>query len=68
MSKALQEDFPRDLEDLWDITAKALMLRTGSIVRVTKEELEQAAAAACLIELLDDGSIIFRLEDMPAAN
>ena len=61
-------DFPKGLEEMWDITAKAMLLRAGGAVRITQSELENASHTPCEIEMMEDLSIVFRMEAMPATN
>jgi hypothetical protein len=56
-------DFPPDAREMWDVIAKALMLRAQtSAVHISGDELRQAADTQAEIELHDDGSIGFRKE------
>lgn len=64
MIKERHEDFPLGCEELWDITAKALLLRFGGAVQISLTELEQAGRAACVIRVQGDGSIAFEVEDL----
>lgn len=57
-----QRDFPASAQEMWDVLAKALMLRCDGAVKVTEDELRTAAATEAEIELLSDGSISFRVE------
>lgn len=57
-----QRDFPADNQDMWDIVAKALMLRAGGSVHLGAEELREAAATQAEIELKQNGSLAFRAE------
>lgn len=50
-------DFPTDARDMWDIIAKALMLRAGASVSIPATELRAAADTQAEVELCDDGSI-----------
>lgn len=60
------DDFPRGTEEMWDITAKALLLREGGHVAISSSELEAAALSSCEIEMLEDGSILFCVEGCDA--
>jgi hypothetical protein len=53
-------DFPSDAHEMWDVLAKALMLRTGGVVTISAAELRAAASTQAEIELDDDGSIRLR--------
>lgn len=55
-------DFPPDTREMWDVVAKALMLRAGGSVELTAEELRSAAMVQAEIELASDGAIAFRAE------
>lgn len=55
-------DFPPDAREMWDVLAKALMLRAGGIVQVGMAEASAAADTQAEIELLKDGTIEFRVE------
>ena len=68
--RATHDSFPRGTEEMWDITAKALLRRISSArdcasVNITREELEGAAETECLIEMLEDGSLVFRIVGAP---
>lgn len=59
---------PTDVErDIHDIVAKAMFLRVtcnaGGQVRLTPEEIKEAAEAQFEFDLQDDGSLIFRMVD-----
>jgi uncharacterized protein (UPF0216 family) len=54
-------DFPKGLEEMWDITAKAMLLRAGGAVYIERTELENAAKTPCEMEMLENG-ILFRME------
>lgn len=47
---------------MWDVLAKALMLREGGSVTVSKTEQRIAAETEAEIELLPDGTISLRVE------
>jgi hypothetical protein len=47
---------------MWDVIAKALLLRTGNTVHIGADELRMAAGTQAEIELADDGDIQFRIE------
>lgn len=56
-------DFPPEAREVWDIVAKALMLRAQTrAVRISAAELRAAAETQAEIELKADGSIGFRAE------
>lgn len=56
-------DFPEDSNrNMWDIVAKALMLRAGGNVELTATELRAAAMVQAEVELADGGGINFRAE------
>lgn len=55
-----RRDFPDDAREMWDVLAKALMLRTGGGVTVTETELRAAADTQAEVELTDDGSVRLR--------
>lgn len=55
-------DFPSDAREMWDVIAKALMLREGGSVRLSAADLRAAAETQAEIELGPDGSIYFRAE------
>lgn len=55
-------DFPPDASEMWDILAKALMIRAGGSITVPADEIRQAAQVQAEIELAEDGTISFRVE------
>lgn len=55
-------DFPPEARELWDIVAKALMLRFGGRVNVSADELRAARETAAEIEIDPSGGIQFRIE------
>lgn len=56
-------DFPPDAREMWDVMAKALMLRAQTrAVKITADELRAAADTQAEIEIGDNGSIRFRAE------
>lgn len=57
-----QRDFPTDAREMWDVIAKALMLRAGGDVSISREALREAVDTQAEIDLKDDGSIQFRVE------
>lgn len=61
---AFHRDFPTDAREMWDVVAKALLLRfySGGEVILTQDQLRSAADTQAEIELKDDGSIGFRVE------
>ncbi len=54
-------DFPCDAQEVWEVIAKALMLRTGAAVVISFDELRSAAATQAELGL-DKGSLILRRE------
>lgn len=62
----MPDDFPPGTEEMWDITAKAMLKRAGGHVHITRAEIEEAARTQCEIEMMEDGSIVFRVEGKPA--
>jgi hypothetical protein len=57
-----KRDFPDDAREMWDVLAKALMLRAGGNVTVSASSLREAAETQAEIDLSDDGSVTFRVE------
>jgi hypothetical protein len=56
-------DFPPDASEMWQVIAKALLMRyPRPEVLIEVDELRSAADEQCEIELQDDGSIRFRKE------
>lgn len=58
-------DFPPEAKEMWDVLAKALMMRDdmgGGYVIVKNEDLRRAVDTQAELELHDDGSISFRVE------
>ena len=55
-------DFPLDAREMWDVLAKALMIRAGGSVQVGLDEARIAGDVQAEIELLPDGTIEFRVE------
>ena len=56
-------DFPTDAREVWDVMAKALMMRFGGhALTLSADELRAAAAMQGEIQMNDDGSIDFRTE------
>lgn len=52
-----------EVRDMWDVIAKALMLRAQTrAVRISADELHVAADTQAEVELKEDGSIVFRAE------
>ena len=47
---------------MWDVLAKALMIRAGGSVQVGLDEARIAGDVQAEIELLPDGTIEFRVE------
>lgn len=56
------KELPPDTAEVWDVTAKALLLRLGGAVVVSEAELMQAAATPCEIAIDDQGAFHFRVE------
>ena len=55
-------DFPIDADDMWDVIAKAMMLHLGGSVCLSPLDLREAASTQAVVELLSDGSILFKVE------
>lgn len=55
-------DFPPQAQEMWDVLAKALLLRLGDYVHVSADELRVAKETAAEIELDSAGGIKFRIE------
>lgn len=58
-------DFPPDAREMWDVIAKALLLRigsAGSAVSISDAELRIAQETQAEIYLCGDGAILFRVE------
>lgn len=55
-------DFPPDAREMWDVLAKALMIRSGGSVSVGVDEARAAGDTQAEIELRPDGTIEFRVE------
>lgn len=53
-------DLPPSTEDVWDMLAKVLMLRSGGPIAVTERELKDAAKVECEVALEKDGTFHFR--------
>ncbi len=53
-------DFPDDAREMWDVMAKALMMRNGNSTILTAEELRTAAETQAEISLGSDGAIAIR--------
>lgn len=47
-------DFPSDAQEMWEIIAKALMLRSGGAIKLTLAEIRAAAEAQAEIDIRDD--------------
>jgi hypothetical protein len=54
-------DFPPEGREMWDILAKALLLRLGDYVHVSADELRVAREAAAEVEIDQFGGIRFRI-------
>lgn len=50
-----------DKRALFDLIAKVLMLRAGTCVRLTREEIEQALPVQCTVQGTGDGGIVFEV-------
>lgn len=61
-NSGFHRDFPPGAHEVWDILAKALMLRGEGSVLVTREELLKAKDTQCEVMLTLDGGIVFRVE------
>jgi len=59
---AWKRDLPEDAREVWDILAKALMMRAGGSVTIPPSALKEAAETQAEIAYADDGSIVFRIE------
>ena len=55
-------DFPPQAHEMWDILAKALLLRGNGGVTITRHAIVTAQQTACEIELADNGNLNFRVE------
>lgn len=55
-------DLPRGTEEIWDIMAKALLLRLGGSVTVSEAEMAAAAETECQMAIADGGVFRFRVE------
>ena len=55
-------DFPDDVREMWDVLAKALLLRAGGSVQIGADEARAAADTQAEIELMQDGAIQLRVE------
>lgn len=55
-------DFPPEAREMWDLLAKALMIRCGGTVTVSANDLRAASDTQAEIEIGDEGSISFRVE------
>lgn len=62
MSRELDwhSDLPPSTEEVWDMLAKVLMLRSGGPVAVSERELRNAAKVECEVALEKDGTFHFR--------
>jgi hypothetical protein len=57
---AWHRDFPADAREMWDILAKALMIRAGGSVSISAEEYRAAAATQAEVTL-KNGTVEFRV-------
>jgi hypothetical protein len=56
-------DFPEDAKEMWDIVAKALLLRLNEgVIVITKEELRQAARSEAFIDPHQNGDLEFYIQ------
>ena len=55
-------DLPPGTEEVWDIVAKALLLRLGGSVTITRDEMHRACETPCLIAIDGCGAAHFRIE------
>ena len=55
-------DFPDDVREMWDVLAKALLIRAGGSVQIGVDEARAAADTQAEIELMQDGTILFIVE------
>ena len=46
---------------LFDLIAKVLLLRAGTVVHITREEIAQAMSVQCQIEGTNDRGIVFKV-------
>jgi hypothetical protein len=53
---------PPDLAEVFEVVAKALMLRLGDSVHLERDELVEAAETSTEIALTDSGTVVFRVE------
>ncbi len=53
-------DFPDDVREMWDVVAKALLLRSAGNVRLTMDELRRAAGEQAEIAL-QGAHLVFRI-------
>ena len=54
-------DFPTDAREMWDVLAKALMIRAGGGVIISVEEYREAAATQAEVTL-KGSTVEFRIE------
>jgi hypothetical protein len=54
------DDFPPEVKEMWDIVAKALLLRLAEgLIVITKDELRKAARSQAFIDLHINGDMEF---------
>lgn len=56
------EQLPNGAEAVWDIMAKAMLLRCGGQVIISAAELEAAAKTKCSLALGKNGQIVFKVD------
>lgn len=56
------KDLPPKTEQVWDIVAKAMLLKSGGSVVVTEAEMKTAAVTPCEIAIDSTGMFHFRIE------
>lgn len=62
MVKSFHPRPPKGAEALWDIMAKAMLIRSGGQVIISKAELETAAKTQCSMTLGDGGQMVFKVD------
>ena len=55
-------DFPPEAKEMWDVLAKALMMRLGGNLILSPDEIRRASDTQAEISLGHDGAIAFRVE------
>lgn len=62
-------DFPPEAKAMWDVVAKALLIRMAQgIVSIDQEELRIAARSRAMMRLDFNGDLQFYLEDVEHSN